>query len=98
MLTLLMVEDNRSAPGAAPGLEATGAVRVAGEAASGEEALAYCLAAPPQVVLMDVQLATGMNGIAAAVAIRREFPACRWSSTPSRTTTPTTATSAALAS
>jgi DNA-binding NarL/FixJ family response regulator len=75
MLKLLIVEDHASLRRALRlGLEATGAVRVAGEAASGEEAMAHCLAAPPQVILMDVQLATEMNGIAAAVAIRREYP------------------------
>ncbi len=75
MLDLLIVEDNerlRTALGA--GLEATGAVRVAGGCASGEEALARCLAAAPGAILMDVHLAGAMNGIKAAVAIRREFP------------------------
>ena len=33
-----------------------------------------CLDNPPQVILMDVQLAGEMNGIQAAVAIRREYP------------------------
>jgi DNA-binding NarL/FixJ family response regulator len=32
------------------------------------------LASPPQAILMDVQLASVLDGIAAAVAIRREFP------------------------
>ncbi len=75
MLHVLIVEDNarlRSALSA--GLEATGAVRVASACASGEEALEYCLREPPQVVLMDVQLTGAMNGIQAAVAIRREYP------------------------
>lgn len=69
MLALLLVEDNHSLRRALKvGLEATGAV------ASGEDALAYCLASPPEVVLMDVALAGEMNGIEAAVAIRREYP------------------------
>jgi DNA-binding NarL/FixJ family response regulator len=75
MLELLLVEDNerlRTALGA--GLEATGAVRVVYDCAGGEEALERCLAAPPKAILMDVQLAGEMNGIQAAVAIRREFP------------------------
>jgi DNA-binding NarL/FixJ family response regulator len=42
--------------------------------ASGEEALELCLADPPDAVLMDVQLAGRMNGIEAAVALRRELP------------------------
>src|SRR5512138_1218688 len=75
MLTLLIVEDNeRLRPALATGLEATGAVHVVGGCPSGEEALSLCLAAPPQAILMDVQLAGEMNGIDAAVAIRREFP------------------------
>jgi DNA-binding NarL/FixJ family response regulator len=37
--------------------------------------LAYCLEGDaPDVILMDVQLAGAMNGVQAAVAIRREFP------------------------
>ena len=75
MITLLLVEDNqRLRPALAAGLNATGAVRVAGDCGSGEEALAHCLAEPPQAILMDVQLAGQLNGIEAAVAIRREFP------------------------
>jgi DNA-binding NarL/FixJ family response regulator len=75
VLSVLVVEDNeRLRPALAAGLEATGAVRVAGQCASGEEALALCLAGPPDAVLLDVQLAGAMNGIEAAVAVRREFP------------------------
>jgi len=75
MIDLLVVEDNeRLRPALASGLSATGAVRVVGDCGSGEEALARCLAAPPAALLMDVQLAGQMNGIEAAVAIRREFP------------------------
>jgi DNA-binding NarL/FixJ family response regulator len=61
--------------------------RIAHDCGSGEEALAYCLEAAtqtpgvfkdlrglPNVILLDVQLAGTMNGIEAAVAIRREFP------------------------
>ena len=36
--------------------------------------MTYCLDAVPQAVLMDVALAGEMNGIQAAVAIRRECP------------------------
>jgi len=75
MLKTLLVEDNAALRQAFKvGLEATRAVRVVGEAATGEGALAYCLSSPPDVVLMDVQLAGQMNGIEAAVAIRREHP------------------------
>jgi DNA-binding NarL/FixJ family response regulator len=75
MLALLLVEDNEKLSRALrTGLEATGAVRVVGEVTAGEEALAHCLDAPPDVVLMDVQLAGELNGIQAAVALRRELP------------------------
>jgi DNA-binding NarL/FixJ family response regulator len=75
MLNVLLVEDNdnlRTAMQA--GLEATGAVRVGGACASGEESLALALGERPDVVLMDVQLAGELNGITAAVALRREYP------------------------
>jgi DNA-binding NarL/FixJ family response regulator len=75
MLTLLIVEDNkRLQSGLKTGLESTGAVRVVGAVVSGEAAVAHCLDAPPEAVLMDVALDGEMNGIQAAVAIRREHP------------------------
>ncbi len=75
MLAVLLVEDNEALRRALRiGLEATGAVRVVGEVSSGEEAVRLCLGAPPDVVLMDVALAGPMNGIQAAVALRREYP------------------------
>lgn len=75
MLTCLIVEDNPSLRKAlSAGLEATGSVQITGGCDSGEAALATCMESPPQVILMDVQLAGQMNGIQAAAAIRREFP------------------------
>jgi DNA-binding NarL/FixJ family response regulator len=88
MLNLLLVEDNENLrPALKSGLEEMGEVRVVHDCASGEEALAHCLEASAEtseasenlrglidVILMDVQLAGEMNGIEAAVAIRREFP------------------------
>lgn len=44
------------------------------EAGTGEEALDKARAAPPDLVLMDVNM-PGMGGIAAAEQLRREFPA-----------------------
>jgi DNA-binding NarL/FixJ family response regulator len=74
-IRLLVVEDNpRLRPALAEGLEATGAVSVVHACASGEEAIECCLALPVDAMLMDVQLAGALNGIQAAVAIRREFP------------------------
>src|SRR3954451_25301704 len=77
MIDLLLVEDNEKLRVALKqGLEGTGKVRVAYDCGSGEEAFAYCLAEAKRadVVLMDVQLEGEMNGIQAAVAIRREHP------------------------
>ena len=75
VLRLLLVEDNaRLRPALAAGLEATEAVQVAAQCGTGEEALELCLADPPHAILMDVQLAGPLDGIAAAQAIRRELP------------------------
>jgi DNA-binding NarL/FixJ family response regulator len=81
VLKLLLVEDNPKLQGAlCAGLEATGAVQVVYRCASGEEALAYCLAQAadpaglPEAALFDVQLAGALNGVQAAAALRREFP------------------------
>ena len=75
VLSMLLVEDNeRLRLALRSGLEETGVVQIAHACDSGEEAVDYCLAQPPDVILMDVQLAGQMNGIEAAVAIRREQP------------------------
>lgn len=77
-LNILLVEDNmKLRPALSEGLQNTGQVRVVFGCGSGEAALARCLdeAHPrPDAILMDVQLEGAMNGIGAAVAIRREFP------------------------
>ncbi len=75
MLTIMHVEDNTNLRRALKtGLEATGAVQVIAECSSGEDALAMLLPEPPGAVLMDVALAGEMNGIQAAVSLRREYP------------------------
>jgi DNA-binding NarL/FixJ family response regulator len=72
---LLLVEDNDNLRLALKsGLESTGTVEVAHDCDTGEDALAYCLTQRPDAILMDVRLAGDMNGIEAAIAIRREFP------------------------
>jgi DNA-binding NarL/FixJ family response regulator len=74
-LDVLLVEDNAALRRAmAKGLQATGAVRIVGDVDSGEAAVAAVPTAAPDAILMDVQLAGEMNGIEAAVAIRREAP------------------------
>lgn len=75
MINLLIVEDgDRLRDALRIGLENTGAVKVMGATARGEDVVGLCLANPPDAILMDVQLAGDMNGIEAAVAIRRELP------------------------
>ncbi len=79
MLNLLLVEDNdRLRPALRQGLEATGEVCVVAACASGEEAVKTCQDFEDltglNAILMDVQLAGAMNGIEAAVAVRREHP------------------------
>lgn len=75
MLKLLLVEDNGKLRTALrTGLESTREVRVVYDCDAGEGALAFCLEQQPDAILMDVQLAGKLNGIGAAVAIRREFP------------------------
>jgi len=75
MLNLLIVEDNHHLRAALKsGLQTTGRLQVVYDCDRGEDALAFCLEHQPDVILMDVQLAGEMNGIQAAVAIRREFP------------------------
>ena len=75
LIQLLLVEDNpKLRPALHEGLEATGGVSVVGDCDSGEDALEFSLRQTPDAILMDVQLAGRMNGIEAAIAIRREFP------------------------
>jgi DNA-binding NarL/FixJ family response regulator len=77
MLTVLVVEDSeRLQPALVAGLNATQKVQVVQAVASGEKALEYITMATdlPDAVLMDVALAGDMNGIEAAVVMRREFP------------------------
>jgi len=75
MIDVLVVEDNAALrKGLVEGLAATGEVRVVGETASGEAALEVADGLEMQAALMDVQLAGPMNGIQAAVALRRERP------------------------
>jgi DNA-binding NarL/FixJ family response regulator len=80
-IKLLLVDDHGPLRRALhEGLEATGAVQVVGEAATGREAVARALELDMDVILMDVQLRDPnaghreLSGVGAAVAIRRERP------------------------
>jgi len=76
VIRTLIVEDNPALREALKaGLQATGEVEVVGCAATGDQAVEAGLAESPQAVLMDVELPGGrLNGIQAAVALRREVP------------------------
>lgn len=78
-IQILLVEDNpRLRQALKTGLELPGQAHVIFDCDSGETALAYCLETLPKpsetALLMDVQLAGALNGIRAAIALRREFP------------------------
>jgi len=73
-LTIWLVEDNLALSRALKtGLEARG-LRVLAQFTRGEDALAQPPAEPPGAVLMDVSLAGALNGIQAAVGLRKEYP------------------------
>jgi DNA-binding NarL/FixJ family response regulator len=75
MITVLLIEDNeRLRTAMKAGLGSTGEVQIAGDYPTGEEAVLSSRTIPVDAVLMDVQLAGAMNGIQAAIAIRRELP------------------------
>ncbi len=80
-LKVLLVDDHGPLRKALyEGLEATGAVQIVGEAATGREAVSRALELDMEVILMDVQLQEArahhpaLSGVGAAVAIRRERP------------------------
>ncbi len=75
MIKTLIVEDNEKLrPALTMGLNNLAQIEVVYGCDNGEEAVEYCLATPPDVILMDVQLARELNGIETAVSIRREHP------------------------
>lgn len=74
---ILIVDDHALArEGLRTILARTGDLEVVAEASSGEEALERVRDFVPDIVLMDIRLGTGMDGLAAAAAIRAAgFPA-----------------------
>ncbi|MEW1654075.1 MULTISPECIES: response regulator transcription factor [unclassified Streptomyces] len=58
-------------------LSAEGGIEVVGEAATGEEALAVAAQQRPDVVLMDLSLGTGIDGIEATRRLVAEVPGTR---------------------
>src|SRR5256885_14719638 len=81
IIKLLLVDDHGPLRNALrEGLQATGAVQVIGEAATGREAVTRALELDMDVVLMDVQLhdekaaRNALSGVGAAAAISPESP------------------------
>lgn len=76
VLTVVLVDDH---PIVRTGLRALfdrrDDIRVVGEAATGEEALALCAHLRPDVVLCDLSLGDGMNGVQTTAALRSRAPA-----------------------
>lgn len=74
-MKLLIVEDNmKLRPALKAGFQSLENIDVVNEFDTGEAAIDFCIESPPDVILMDVQLAGTLNGIETAVAIRRELP------------------------
>jgi two-component system NarL family response regulator len=76
-IRLMLVDDHfvvRAGLAASLGLEPD--IEVVAECGSGEQAIEAYRAHRPDVVLMDWRL-TGMSGVEATAAIRREFPEAR---------------------
>lgn len=74
---ILIVDDHALArEGLRAILSRADGIDVVGEAADGEEAVAMVQTLQPDLVLMDIRLGAGMDGLAAAAAIRArgEFP------------------------
>jgi RNA polymerase sigma factor (sigma-70 family) len=76
-ITLLLIEDQTlMRQGLRTILELEPGLRVAGEAADGEEGLRLALALRPAIVLMDVQMPK-MNGVEATAALCAAWPEAR---------------------
>lgn len=74
-LTVLIIDDHLLfRQGMRALLEHTNEVRVVGEAESGEDGVRLCRALQPNVVLMDLNLGNGMDGVQATRQILQENP------------------------
>jgi two-component system response regulator DesR len=77
MIRVLLAEDQAMVRGALAALLALEEdITVVVEVARGDAVLAAALAAQPDVALLDIEM-PGLDGLAAAAALRRELPACR---------------------
>jgi two-component system response regulator DesR len=77
MIRVLVAEDQAMIRGALIALLSGQAdIEVAGEAGSGEEAVAAALRIKPDVALLDIEM-PGKGGLWAATELREKLPACR---------------------
>jgi len=75
IFSIWLVEDNLAlAKALCKGLESTGQVRVLASFTRGEAVVGARPTEPPAAVLMDVALAGEINGIQAAIGLRKEYP------------------------
>ncbi|WP_066941425.1 response regulator transcription factor [Microtetraspora fusca] len=77
MINVLLAEDMHLIRGALAALiELEDDMRVVGEVATGEEAVARGLELRPEVVVLDIQMPGRLDGIAAAEELRARAPEC----------------------
>jgi two-component system response regulator DesR len=77
MIRVLLAEDQAMVRGAlAALLTVEGDIEIVCEVTRGDEVVEAALAAQPDVALLDIEM-PGMDGLEAAAALRRHFPACR---------------------
>lgn len=77
-IRVLLADDQALVRGAlAALLSLEGDLEVVGEAGSGADAIALAQSTGPDVVLMDVEMPGGMDGIEATAALRAALPAVR---------------------
>jgi two-component system response regulator DesR len=77
MIRVLLAEDQAMVRGAlAALLTLEGDIEIVCEVTRGDEVVEAALAAQPDVALLDIEM-PGMDGLEAAAALRRHFPACR---------------------
>jgi two-component system response regulator DevR len=78
LLKVMLVEDHEVVrEGLRMVLESTGDIAVVAEAATAREAIANAVKARPEVIVMDVRLLEGSNGIEATREIRSQLPRAR---------------------